>query len=200
MSEDNFTRLSKPGKGLYKEKGSKFYGFAFPVEDAEAFNAYLSEIKKQHPKARHYCFAYRLSPETDVYRASDDGEPKHSAGTPILRQIQSEALHHSAVVVVRYFGGTKLGVSGLIHAYKEAARSAITNAKKTNFFLSHAYRWTLQYTNYDQALRLIDDFQIQLHNQEMTEEVVLHLKVRKSLCTTFEKQVKKLQLGEVIRA
>jgi uncharacterized YigZ family protein len=195
MEEDQFTRLKSDGNGLYREKGSKFIAIAFPVENIAVFEEQLSNIRKKHPKARHFCFAYRLSPETGEWRASDDGEPKHSAGTPILRQIQSNLLYYSAVVVIRYFGGTKLGVSGLIQAYKEVAGMAIENAQKTIFFLSNTFTWKLTYSQLDQAMRMIDEFDATIVAQEMTKDVKMVVAVRQLLAERMLREIDKRMLG-----
>ena len=126
-----YKTLSKKGEGVYKEKGSKFLAFAYHVENDEAIRDVLEDIKKVYFDARHHCYAYVLGPERKVFRANDDGEPNHSAGDPILGQINSKELTNTLVVVVRYFGGTKLGVSGLITAYRTAAEEALDAAQIT---------------------------------------------------------------------
>jgi uncharacterized YigZ family protein len=111
--------------GFYKEKGSKFHGYLFNAHNTESFKKELDAIKEAHPSARHFCYAYRFGAKKEIYRANDDGEPSNSAGAPILGQIQAYDLTNVAIVVVRYFGGTKLGVGGLIQAFKETAKQAI---------------------------------------------------------------------------
>lgn len=132
-------------EGLYKEKGSKFIAYAAPVRSEDEVKLRLEEWRKLHPQARHLCYAYRLSPNASVYRANDDGEPNNSAGAPILGQIKSFELTDTLVGVVRYFGGTKLGVSGLIQAYKEAAKEAIENgsviAKKVEWIAQVSFNY-----------------------------------------------------------
>lgn len=121
--------ISTPTESLFKDRGSKFVGYAFPVSNTDDVKARLEELKVLHPSARHICYAYLLGEEAEEYRANDDGEPNGSAGLPILNQIKSKDVTNVLVTVVRYFGGTKLGVSGLINAYKEAAKEALKNAK-----------------------------------------------------------------------
>ena len=125
--QDSFLTIGQPAEGLYKEKGSKFIGLAFPVKTEDEVKERLEETRKTYYDARHHCYAYILGHEGTQFRANDDGEPNHSAGDPILGQIRSKELTNTLVIVVRYFGGTKLGVSGLINAYKTAAALALDN-------------------------------------------------------------------------
>lgn len=121
--------ISKPSEGLFKDRGSKFIGYAFSVSNTDEVKERLDELKAHHTSARHFCYAYLLGEDADEYRANDDGEPGGTAGLPILNQIKSKDVSNVLVAVVRYFGGTKLGVSGLINAYKEAAKEALDKAK-----------------------------------------------------------------------
>ena len=128
MFDDTYKMLSAPGEGLYKEKGSKFIATAFTVTSEEEVKQALAEVKKKYYDARHHCYAYMIGPDKSCFRSSDDGEPSGTAGKPILNQILSKDVTNVCVIVVRYFGGIKLGVSGLINAYKTAARDALDNA------------------------------------------------------------------------
>jgi uncharacterized YigZ family protein len=128
-TKDSYLTLKTPGIGLFKDKGSKFIASVFPMEDEEQFERELSDIREQHIKARHFCTAFRLGPLSPMERFNDDGEPSGSAGRPILGQLHSANLLRVGAVVVRYFGGTKLGVSGLIEAYRESTAAAIQDAK-----------------------------------------------------------------------
>lgn len=125
----SFKTISTATESLFKDRGSKFVGFAFPIASVEEVKARLNDVKVLHPAARHVCYAYQLGANGADYRANDDGEPNGSAGLPILNQIKSKEITNTLVAVVRYFGGTKLGVSGLINAYKEAAKDALNQAK-----------------------------------------------------------------------
>jgi uncharacterized YigZ family protein len=127
--EDTFKTISKPSEGLFKDKGSKFLSFAFPVDSEDEIRTIVQQIRKEHHSARHHCYAWRLGYEKLLFRANDDGEPSSTAGKPILGQIQSHDLTNILIVVVRYFGGTLLGVSGLINAYRNAASDAILQAE-----------------------------------------------------------------------
>ena len=127
--EDTFKTIKKPSEGLYKDKGSRFISYAYPVDSEERIKEIVQLIRKEHHSARHHCYAWRLGAEKLLFRVNDDGEPSSSAGKPILGQIQSFDLTNILIVVVRYFGGTLLGVSGLINAYRHAALDAINQAE-----------------------------------------------------------------------
>lgn len=126
MENTSFKTITEAsGEVIFKEQGSKFIGIAIPIKSVEDAETKLEEIREAHPKATHHCYAYRLNPDGDIYRTNDDGEPSNSAGMPIYNQLLSDELTNILVVVIRYYGGTKLGVGGLITAYREAARQAI---------------------------------------------------------------------------
>ena len=131
--KDTYKTLTKPsGAILWKDRGSKFYGYAFPISNEDDVKLKLEILKKEHHAARHWCYAYQIGTETSLYRANDDGEPNNTAGMSIYGQIQSFELTNILIVVVRYFGGVKLGVGGLINAYRSAAKLAIENSKIIN--------------------------------------------------------------------
>lgn len=127
----SYTTIAQNGSGFFKDKGSKFLGFAIKVRNELEIKSFLDELRKEHPGACHVCYAFKLGAEGKIFRASDDGEPNNSAGQPILGQINSFGMTHVLVAVVRYYGGTKLGVSGLIQAYRAAAKEALENAGST---------------------------------------------------------------------
>jgi len=127
--KDTFKTISIPAEGLFKDKGSKFISYAYPVSSEDQIREIVLNLKKEHHSARHHCYAWRLGPDKLIFRANDDGEPSSTAGKPSLGQIQSHELTNILIVVVRYFGGTLLGVSGLINAYKNAAQDAINQAE-----------------------------------------------------------------------
>lgn len=157
-----FTTIISAGEGFYKEKGSKFYGHAFPVNSEEEVKNRLEELRKTYYDARHHCFAYRIGLDQPLIRANDDGEPNHSAGDPILGQIRSFNLTNVLIVVIRYFGGTKLGVGGLIHAYKTAAEEALTGLEtveifeKIRFSVNYVYEQTPTVERFIQQVELFD--------------------------------------------
>ena len=162
---DRFLTLANQSKSLYKEKGSKFIGIAMMVRSEEEAKDRLDSMKKTYYDARHHCYAYVLQPNGSQVRANDDGEPNHSAGDPILGQIKSKKLTNTLVVVVRYFGGTKLGVSGLISAYKTAAKEAL----EANEVIEEEVRETLllkfPYAEMNEVMKLVNDHELKILNQ-----------------------------------
>ncbi len=180
---EGFITIELPGTGLYKEKGSKFIGYAQHLSNEEDLKPILEKLKKEHPQARHFCYAWRLNSKSNRYRANDDGEPSNSAGTPILHQIQSHNLFETVVVVVRYFGGTKLGVSGLTTAYKAAAQAAIDDASTTFKIYTSTYKLGCTYPLLSSLMQSIRKFDGTISHQEMGLEVLLNIEIpeRKSL-------------------
>lgn len=142
---DHYLTLAAPAISDLRERASKFLGFAFPLTDQTDYQRYLDEVKALHPKATHHCYAYRFGPGEDQYRANDDGEPSGSAGKPILGQIDSFGLSNVLIIVVRYYGGTKLGVPGLIQAYREAAKLAIESAEIVQAYYTVRLKITAEY-------------------------------------------------------
>jgi len=174
---DHFFTISKIGNGLYKEKGSKFLAFAYPVSDLDAINQKLETLRKEYHDARHHCYAYILGNEAKKYRANDDGEPNHSAGDPILGQIRSFKLTNTLIVVIRYFGGTKLGVSGLINAYKTAAEEALNNSIVLKQFITAPLHLTYTYSSTNEIMKLIDTYELKIIEQEFSEKCMLRATV-----------------------
>lgn len=176
-TQHGFLTTYQPGFGLYKEKGSKFLGYAHALQDPEDLKSILEQLKKEHPQARHFCYAWRLDSKSNRYRANDDGEPANSAGNPILQQIQSRELFETVVVVVRYFGGTKLGVAGLITAYKEAARAALGAA--TSIFKVYTQKFELgcDYKDLSAVLRAIRKNNGEISQQKMGLTVTLEVQI-----------------------
>ncbi len=162
---DKFLTISKKSESLYKEKGSKFIGISVPVRSEDEVKESLEAIKKEYYDARHHCYAHVLQPDASQTRANDDGEPNHSAGDPILGQIKSKNLTNTLVVVARYFGGTKLGVSGLITAYKTAAKEAL----EENSIIEEEVRDTLvlkfPYEEMNEVMKLVGAFDLKILNQ-----------------------------------
>ncbi len=171
--QDSFQTISKISESLYKEKGSKFIGIALPVRSKGQVKEKLEEIKKKYYDARHHCYAYILKADGSKYRANDDGEPNHSAGDPILGQIKSRELTNTLVVVIRYFGGTKLGVSGLINAYKTAASEALDSNKVVEKLITDTVKFTFTYEEMNEVMKLVSDFELEIINQEFEMECVL---------------------------
>jgi uncharacterized YigZ family protein len=160
---------------LFKEKNSKFFGYSFPVTTEEEVKRHLETLKKEHFSARHWCYAYQIGVEQIHYRANDDGEPNNSAGMPIYGQIQSFEITNVLVVVVRYFGGVKLGVGGLISAYKTTANLALSTAEIVEKTIDIVFIITFGYANMNKVMRIIKEKNLQIISQkmEMSCEIVL---------------------------
>lgn len=178
MEKDTFRSIAGKSEGLFKDKGSKFLSFAFPVNDEESIKTILHEIKKVHYSARHHCYAYRLGNKGESYRANDDGEPSGTAGRPILGQLLSNDLTNVLVVVVRYFGGTLLGVSGLINAYKLAAADAIAQSEVVEHLIMHQYQLRFAYNLQNQVMHIIKDDELELIKAEYNLDCVLIVAIR----------------------
>ena len=164
----SYKTIRNNAEGFYKEKGSKFIGLAFPVNSIEDVTRILESLRKEYYDARHHCYAYMLKPDASLFRANDDGEPNHSAGDPILGQIKSFELTNTLVVVIRYFGGTKLGVSGLINAYKTAAANTLQAAKVIEQEVMQALEFTFSYTATNDVMKLIGKYEVKIDQQDFT--------------------------------
>lgn len=164
--EDTYLTIATTAEGNYKEKGSKFLGFAFPVHSEELIARHIQALAEKYHDARHHCYAWRLGPDGKHYRAHDAGEPNHSAGTPILNAIRSRELLDVLVVVVRYFGGTKLGIPGLIHAYGAAAAGALDAAHKVEYILTKPLSIVFPYAQTSEVGRVIQKYSLKpLHSE-----------------------------------
>jgi uncharacterized YigZ family protein len=181
MKDDTYLTIADHAEGLYKEKGSKFIALAYPVSDEEEIKSLLENIRKKYYDARHHCYAYRLGREGLVFRANDAGEPNHSAGDPILGQLRSYNITDVLIVVVRYFGGTKLGVGGLINAYKTAAADAIENSTIITKITSADIRLQFDYLAMNDVMRLVKDYDLHIKKQEFENTCHMVLEVRMSL-------------------
>ena len=184
--KDTYKTLATPSEEvLFKEKNSKFFGLAFPVANEEEVKNILTEIKKVHFSARHWCYAYQIGTEKIQYRANDDGEPNNSAGMPIYGQIQSFEVTNVLVVVVRYFGGVKLGVGGLISAYKTAAQMALENATIIEKTIDKHFLIHFDYKNMNKVMRIIKEKNLDIVNQKMELSCEIEIKTRKKNADTI---------------
>ncbi|WP_372776019.1 YigZ family protein [Mangrovibacterium sp.] len=154
---DSYLTIASPAEGLFKDKGSKFIAFAYPVETEEEIKEHIQNLKKEHYSARHHCYAWRLGADKLAFRANDDGEPSSTAGKPILGQIQRLDLTNVLIVVVRYFGGTLLGVSGLINAYREAAIAALEQAEIVEQLVETQFWVEFDYLNMNSVMKIFKD-------------------------------------------
>jgi uncharacterized YigZ family protein len=176
----SYKTVTKTSEGLYKEKGSKFIAVLFPVLSEDQFKEKYTAIKKEYHDARHHCYAYRLDPENETVRSSDDGEPSGTAGKPMLNQLYSFELFNVGVVVVRYFGGTKLGVSGLINAYKQATRDAVENNKIVTKYLTETLKVEFQYPLLNEVMRVVKEENLKIAKQKFEMDCLVELEIKKS--------------------
>lgn len=185
--KDTFNTIIKPSEEtLLKEKGSKFFGYAFPVETEEMAMACLESVREKHKNARHFCYAYQLGTDQVYFRANDDGEPSNSAGMPIYGQIQSFDLTNVMVVVVRYFGGTKLGVGGLISAYKNSAKLTLKISEITEKTIDSIYEIYFDYIDMNKVMRIIKEKNLTIVQQQLELNCKIVISVRKSLDAILE--------------
>jgi uncharacterized YigZ family protein len=179
-STDTFKTIALPTEEiLFKEKSSKFYGYAFPVKSEEEVKQQLDDLRKKHPGAVHYCYAYQIGTEKTIYRANDDGEPSNSAGAPIYGQIQSHGLTNLLIVVVRFFGGIKLGVGGLIVAYKTAAQMSLEQAEIIEKTIDIHYLISFDYKNMNKVMRIIKEKNLEIIAQKLELKCEIEIATRK---------------------
>ena len=175
---DTYLTISSPSEALYKDKGSKFYAFAYPVQTVEQIKDILAEKRKEYYDARHVCYAYMLGYERNQFRANDDGEPSGTAGRPILGQINSSNLTDILIIVVRYFGGTLLGTSGLIQAYKTSAAEAIAAATIEERIVEKTFISKFGYQDLNAVMRIMKDFDLAIVNQVQEMDCTLYFRIR----------------------
>jgi uncharacterized YigZ family protein len=187
----SYRTIQTPSEGHLKEKGSKFHAFAFPVKDEDEIKAHLQGLRKKYFDATHHCYAYVLGAERKIFRAVDDGEPGHSAGTPILNQIKSKEITNVLVVVVRYFGGTKLGVGGLVQAYKSATEEALNRADIIEVAVTSTMLLEYDFNFTSTVMRLVKDFELVI----LSENYQSHAQLRTEVKLKWkEKLIEKLNL------
>lgn len=180
LFEDTYKTIELPVEATFKDKGSKFIAFAYPLLSETEVKPHLLKLRAEHTKANHFCYAYRLTPDKNVYRVNDDGEPSGTAGRPILNALLSAGITNTLIVVVRYFGGTLLGVTGLIHAYKSAAVEAITTALVIEKTVNDIYEIRFDYLVMNDVMRLIKEEQLNVLAQEFDNECKIRFEVRKA--------------------
>lgn len=180
MDKDVYKTIDKAStEALFKDRGSKFYGYAFPVTNEEEIKENIEFLKKQHYNARHWCYAWQLGMKYEKYRANDDGEPTNSGGTPIYGQLQAFEVTNILVVVVRYFGGAKLGVGGLIQAYKTAAKLALENTEIIQKTINEEFILQFNYSEMNKVMRIVKKEQISIINQKLDLNCLYTISVRK---------------------
>lgn len=178
--KDTYKTITTPSSEvLFKDRNSKFFGYAFPVEDEELIKQHLEDLKKQHHSARHWCYAWQLGKEETHYRANDDGEPANSAGMPIYGQIQSFEVTNILIVVVRYFGGVKLGVGGLINAYRTTAQMALEASNIVVRTIDIQFEVAFDYPEMNIVMRIIKENNLEVVDQKLALDCKIYLSVRK---------------------
>lgn len=180
LFSDTYKTIAGPSEGIFRDRGSKFIGLAYPIRTEEETREIISRLRSEHPKARHFCTAFRLTPDRSVFRVNDDGEPSGSAGRPILNTILSADLTNILVVVVRYFGGTLLGVPGLINAYKTATAEALQAATVLEKTVNDVYRLRFEYLQMNEVMKIIKDEQLQIIRQEFDNQCLVEVEIRQA--------------------
>ena len=194
MNKTNFySTISEPSEGIYKEKGSKFISYAFPVSNVEQVNEILTKLRKEHHAARHHCYAYNIGSHPGLIRANDDGEPSSTAGKPILGQIAALGLTNVLVVVVRYFGGTLLGKGGLIRAYKNASADALNHARVIRIIPKETIQITSDYKNISDIMKMIEEYDSEIISGDYGENAVLKIKIPISISKEIVRKFKLLE-------
>ena len=179
LFEDTYRTIDVKYEGIFRDKGSKFIAYAFPFKSEDQLKDLILEVKAIHPKARHHCWAYRLTVDRALFRVNDDGEPSGTAGRPILNVLLSMDVTNIIVIVVRYFGGTLLGVPGLINAYKSAAQDALAQAEIIERTVNDHYGITFDYLHMNDVMRIIKEEGVEVEKQEFDNQCYLEFGVRK---------------------
>ena len=194
---DSFLTISKAEEGLFKEKGSKFIAYAYPVETEEEIKELIQELKKTHHSARHHCYAWRLGANKKRFRANDDGEPSSTAGKPILGQIKRNNLTNVLVVVVRYFGGTLLGVGGLITAYKEASADVLQKATIIEKLIETTFEIEFDYSMMNPVMRIFKEDKLEQKKNQFELRCKITSSIRNSEANRVIEKFKKLEGVEI---
>ena len=179
LFEDIYFTIEAKSESIFRDRGSKFQGYAYPVTSDQDIKSIIAGLKKEHPKANHHCWAMRWSTDRSVFKLNDDGEPSGTAGRPILNTLLSKNVTNIAVVVVRYFGGTLLGVPGLINAYKSATELALAEAKIIEKTVNDVYTIAFDYLQMNEVMRIVKDDNLQLLEQAFDNSCSIKISVRK---------------------
>jgi Uncharacterized conserved protein len=181
VQRDTFRTISKPSdEVIFKDRGSKFFGFSFPISSEEQAKMHIDNLKKVHHNARHWCYAWQLGEDYSSFRVNDDGEPSNSAGMPIYGQLKSFDLTNILVVIVRYFGGTKLGVGGLINAYRSAAKMALETSKIIEMTIDEHFILLFDYPEMNIVMRIIKENELTIAELSLELDCKIKIKVRKN--------------------
>lgn len=193
LFDDTYQSIAEPAEGFFKEKGSKFLAYAYPIDNDEQAKSHLNDLYELHPKAVHHCYAYRLGADRMSYRMSDDGEPSGTAGRPILNTLYSRNITNVLVVVVRYFGGTLLGVPGLINAYKTATEAALDLAEIITRYYFSVYRLSFQYPQMNDVMRIVKEMELPVRVQAFEMQCIMEVEVRSTLVERFMTRSEKVE-------
>ncbi len=181
LFEDTYQTIKTPTEGLFKDRGSKFLAYAYPIEHENEVKPLVENLKKEHFKAVHHCYAYRLGLDRTNFRVNDDGEPSGTAGRPILNTLLSQDITNILVVVVRYFGGTLLGVPGLINAYKSATVEALAVAEIYEKTVNDVYNVSFDFVQMNDVMKVVKEFSLKIRNQTYDNQCTMELEFRKTL-------------------
>jgi uncharacterized YigZ family protein len=192
LFEDTYRTVAEPVEGFYKDKGSKFISFVFPISSENEAKSHLNQLRELHPRANHHVYAYRLGMDRMQYRLSDDGEPSGSSGRPILNTLYSKEITNVLVIVVRYFGGTLLGIPGLINAYRSATEDALENAEIVVKHLFNLYKLSFSYMQMNDVMRIVKEMELPVSEQLFEMECSLVVEVRTTLLERFMTRVEKV--------
>ncbi len=198
MQDDTYKTILAPVEGIYTEKRSKFIAIALPVTTLEQVKEHLDRLQKQYYDARHVCYAYMLGPERTNFRANDNGEPSGTAGKPILGQINSNGLTDILMVVVRYFGGIKLGTSGLIVAYKAAAAEALASAEVVTRTVDEVVQFSFEYPMMNEVMRVVKEMEPKILEQGYDQDCLMTLQIRRSRMETLRQRLLKVDTLRII--
>ncbi len=193
LFDDTYKTIGEPTEGIFRDRGSKFMAYLYPIRSETEIKDILNSIKALHPKARHYCWAIRLTPDRSVFRVNDDGEPSGTAGKPILNTLLSFDVTNIFAVVVRYFGGTLLGVPGLINAYKSATIDALNNAKIINQTVNSIYKLSFDYLQMNEVMKIIKDEGLKIFHQDFDSSCSLEVEIRQSAVNLITAKLEKIE-------
>lgn len=194
---DLYKTIKLPSEGIFKDKGSRFIAFTFPFEIESEVKSFIEPLRKEHFKAVHFCYAYRIGLDLNSFRVNDDGEPSGSAGRPILNVLLSKEITNILVVVVRYWGGTLLGVPGLINAYKSATEEALTNAEIIEKTVNDIYQITFGYVKMNDIMKIIKDFNLKIKNQQFDNQCIIEIEFRQNISSQVIERLNKIDEIEV---
>jgi uncharacterized YigZ family protein len=193
---DTYNTITAASEGIFTDRGSKFIAYAYPIQSEEEVKEYLEFLKKEHWKARHHCYAWRLGTDGNMHRANDDGEPSGTAGKPILGQLDSFEITDTLVVVIRYFGGTKLGVGGLINAYKSAAIDALQQTEIISKTIDNYYKIVYDYGITSQVMNFVNHYELTIMNQSFGEKAIMDFSIPISKSDEILKILEEKSLNE----